>query len=89
VKSDEARFAVELSHQLSVLASYPEWRVLVDYVQKTEVLKQSYLLNGGCRNIEEYKKISGWLEGVHFVLDAAKTTEDAAVRARPYLNKGE
>jgi hypothetical protein len=89
VNRDEARTAIERAHQLEVLAEYPQWRALVEYVQQTERVKQLYLVNGGCRDIEDYRKVTGWLEGVHFVLDAAKTTEDAARRARPLLNKGE
>lgn len=89
MKAEEARRIVEQAHHLSRLLEFPEWHVLDGYVREAMAVKQRGMVNNGCNSMEEYRFMAGWLAGAQYVLDAAKTTEAGAVRARPFLNKGE
>lgn len=84
----EARAIVERAHLISDLANHPSWSVLVSYVNETARAKQHIVLNSGCKDIEDYRRQTGWLEGVAFVMDAAARTEEQARKARAVLTKG-
>lgn len=89
MNQQEARAIVERAHLINDLATHNSWSVLVNYVNETARAKQHIVVNGGCKDIEDYRRQTGWLEGVAFVLDAANRTEEQARQARAVLTKGE
>lgn len=53
------------------------WEVLVDYANERMRPYKLEVLNGSIDSIEKYKYRSGWLQGVHAVLDFPKTVANA------------
>ena len=85
---DEARRVVEQAQHLRDLQSHHGWRSLIAYVEEHANARRQTILGGGCKDIDEYRKQTGWLEGAKFVLEAAEKSEASACIARAVLNKG-
>jgi len=84
----EARRVVEQAQHIRDLHSHHGWKSLVEYVSKNANDKRKAVLSGACSDIGDYRKQTGWLEGVEFVLDAAEKIEASARMARNVLSKG-
>ena len=70
---DEFRALVEQAHQVSELRQHPGWAVYSDYLNWVVMapLKQKVLNDNGVTNIEEYRRLAGFLSGVHRALGVA------------------
>lgn len=84
----DARRVVEQAQHIRDLQSHHGWKPLVEYVSAKANEKRKACLSGSCTDIADYKKLTGWLEGVEFVLDAAEKIEQSARIARSVLSKG-
>lgn len=86
---DEVRALVEQSHLIDELQRQTGWSVLEDWVLRGPVgtvHKHKRLVEGKCKTIEEYASLTGFLQGVEFVLKAANDTNTLAVEARKRLD---
>jgi hypothetical protein len=79
------RGLIEQAHLLDELTRHPGWEVLEDFCLRGpqgSAKKQTALVNGTAKTLEEYKERCGELRGIHFVLDAPKMVDQLAVAAR-------
>lgn len=84
-EEDVVRGLIEQAHLLDELTRHPGWEVLEDFCLRGpqgSAKKQTALINGAARTLEEYKERVGELKGIHFVLDAPKAVDQLAVAAR-------
>ena len=79
---------MERAQHIADLQAHHGWRSLEAFVSEQADARRTQILSGGCVDIEEYRKHTGWLEGVLFVLNAADKIKPSAVVARGVLNKG-
>jgi hypothetical protein len=63
------RALVEQSHQLHELTSHPGWAVLVDRMHVVMNPAKRKILNGNSDSFDDYLKMTGFLTGIHRVLD--------------------
>lgn len=81
---DEYREWQETDLLLRTLTSYPEWQALVAFSHERMAATKKAVLNGHYDDIDKYKNQTGWLRGIHDVLDTAdtvrKVVEDERVR---------
>lgn len=67
---------VERLHQIEQLTAQPGWALLEDYLKAETVAHQNRLLSGRIDSLDEYKRLTGWLDGVFFYRLAAKRLRD-------------
>ena len=67
----DVRALREQAHQISELTKHPGWGVYTDYLewQVMAPLKKQVLNDSGVTSLEDYKKLAGFLAGVHRALD--------------------
>ena len=85
---DEVRAIVEQQHQLDELAKHSGWHVLEDYALHGpggSLARQTRLVNGNASDFDDYLRETGFLRGVHHVLDARKAAAKFAQTAREAL----
>ena len=80
--AETRRALIEQAHQLNELTRHPGWAVLVDYMETRMRGEKLRILNGKCTDLDDYRKMSGLLLGVHAVLDAPKVVQEIADNAR-------
>jgi hypothetical protein len=76
------RALIEQAHQLHELTKQAGWAVLVDFMEVRTRADKLRVLNGKCVDIDDYRKLTGFLIGVHAVLDAPSTVQELADNAR-------
>lgn len=64
------------------MTTHPGWQLFVDRAHHTMAAKQRQLLTGRVGNIEEYKSVTGWLEGAEFVLSISDIVDKEVGNAR-------
>ena len=80
---EQQRALIEQAHQLHELTKHPGWEVLVDYCNVVMAPVKRRLLNdSGVDTLDEYKKLSGYLAGMHRVVDVPAEVETLASNAR-------
>ena len=85
---DEFRELLERIQVVEDMAATPGWAYLADRAAVTIGAKPHQILAGSVVDINEYKSLSGWLQGAQFVLglpermrkevEAARERDDAA-----------
>jgi hypothetical protein len=70
-----------MSSDIQELTNQPGWSYFTDRAVATIASYQKKILAGGIDSLEDYKKLTGWLEGAAFVLSiperVAKETQSA------------
>lgn len=87
---DDLRAVVEQAHQLHELKVSPGWAVLEDWVLRGPVgthTKHRRLAGGDLKSMEEYCSVTGFLQGVEFVLNAYADVDKLAVDMRKRLDR--
>lgn len=80
--ADTKRALIEQAHQLRELTKHPGWAVLVDFMEIRMRGDKLKVLNGKCVDLDDYRKLTGSLQGIHAVLDAPKIVQELADNAR-------
>ena len=82
--ADVRRALIEQAHQLHELTKHPGWPILVDYAndQIMRPMKYRVLNDGNIPELAEYKKLAGFLMGMHRALDIPAEVEKLAANAR-------
>lgn len=57
-----------MSHEVQEMTKHPGWTYLVDRSNVTRSSKQKSILNGNAKTVEEYKEMTGWLDGANFII---------------------
>ena len=73
---DELRRLQENASLVQEMMRHPGWDVLVDFLHMKMRGDKLRLLNNQVDDFDEYRKISGRLVGIHFVLDAPKNIQE-------------
>ncbi len=79
----------QLASELEELTTHLGWPVLVHYATNGDGMiahHQSFILNGSCKNPEEYQKYAGWLAGANAILNIPQIV--GAIRDRESLKQG-
>lgn len=81
---DDFRALQEQSHHVRELTGHIGWQVLTEFMHERMKSDKLAILNGNVASLDEYKRRSGVLVGIHAVLDAPadlqKMVDDEAVR---------
>jgi len=64
---------IERASQIEALTMHPGWPLFRDYVIGLSVSTQRYVLNGNCKNIDEYREKTGYVKGLTAAIDAPET----------------
>jgi hypothetical protein len=81
VTSDELRDLVERNTQVQEMTRHPGWALLEDYLRAQLEAKQRWLLVGNAKTLEEYREMTGWLQGVRDTLNAPNALHEQVERA--------
>lgn len=87
MNDEEFRALIEQQHQLAELKKHAGWAVLEDYAlhgHGGSLRRQSALVNGGAKDIEQYRFECGYLAGIHHVVDAAAKVAEMVAKERAY-----
>lgn len=82
MNDEDFRALIEQAHQLGELTNHPGWAVLVDYMEVRMRGDKLKILNGNCRDLDDYRKTAGFLVGAHAVMDAPKIVNEAVAREK-------
>lgn len=80
--ADELRELIERNAQVQEMTQHPGWALLGDYMRAQLEARQRYLLVGSAKDIEDYRKMTGWLQGVSDTLSAPATLGEQVQRAQ-------
>lgn len=82
--AETRRALIEQAHQLNELTKHPGWAILMDYAnyQVMAPVKKRILNDTNIVDIAEYKRIAGFVIGVHRALDIPKEVQALADNAR-------
>lgn len=72
---EELRGLIEQAHQIQILTEHPGWPVFVDWLHHRAEPHQRRVLNGGYKNLEDYREGVGFIKGVQVALQAAADTQ--------------
>lgn len=64
------RDLIERNSQVQEMTQHPGWDLLKDYVRAQMEAKQRWVLLGNADTLDEYRKATGWIQGVIDVLEA-------------------
>lgn len=79
---DEFRELLERTQVVEDMAATPGWAYLADRATVSIAAKQRQILAGSVTDINEYKAVSGWLQGAEFVLSLPRRMREEVERAR-------
>ena len=82
---DEFRDLVERNAQIQEITERPGWPLLADYLRAQMEAKQRWVLLGDAKTMDEYKKVTGWLQGVTDALTAPNALAEQVERERREL----
>ena len=80
--ADTRRALIEQAYQLNELTKHPGWAILVDFMLTKMKTDKQRVLDGVVTNLDDYKKLTGYFQGAHAVLNAPETVEKLAANAR-------
>ena len=70
VEDKELRDLVERAHRIAQLTQHPGWQEFCDYLLSCSKTAQNRLCDGYVADMEEYKKLTGYLDGIREALYA-------------------
>jgi hypothetical protein len=82
VNEDELRDLIERDAQVQEMTQHPGWALLQDYMRAQMEAKQRWLIIGNADTLEEYRRMTGWLQGVGDALSAPEALAAQVDRAR-------
>ena len=85
MNDDEFRDLIERTHAIQELTRTPGWQYLVDRAHASIAPRQKAVLDGNPKNMEDYRRATGWIDGALAVLDIPAVVAreiDAERRAR-------
>jgi hypothetical protein len=85
---EEAGRVLDQAQRINDLTGHHGWQTLVSYVDEMVEAKRRAILSGSCTSFDEYRRMTGWLDGAQYVLGAAARAEASARYARGVIDKG-
>lgn len=58
-----------MTHEVQEMTKHPGWTYLIDRAAVNISAKQRSVLNGSAKSVEEYKALTGWLDGATFIVN--------------------
>lgn len=75
MSEDEFLDLVRMTHEVQEMTKHPGWTYLVDRAAVNISAKQRSVLNGSAKTVEEYKALTGWLDGATFFVNLPNKME--------------
>jgi len=76
----DLRALIERAHQIESMTQHPGWSYYRDYLIHLTTGTQRYVLDGRCKNLDEYRDKTGFIKGIQEAIDApAKLLSHVAI----------
>ena len=86
VSEEEYRDLLERAGLINETAGTAGWSMLVDFVNEQRAALQAKLATGGAQDWEDYQRITQWLRGAEYVLNAPDTVNQRVAEYKAVLD---
>lgn len=80
------RDLIDRSGHIQELTRHPGWVYYQDYLVAITGTMQNLILSGACKNLEEYRKQTGYVQGVRAAIEAPERLQQRVLRIQQNLN---